>query len=70
MGWANNPKIRDLEPYAKKHGFTQVITIGIRDDGMFEVLSYGRTKALCGDAEKVNKQIYNMIVSGDIIFEN
>ena len=69
MAWTDNPKIRDLEPYAKKHNFTQVIVIGVRNDGAFEVLSYGITKNLCDDAEKVNKQIYDKIISGDIAFD-
>lgn len=67
MGWQDNPKIRDLEPYAKKHGFMKVILVGIRNDGQFEVISYGRTAQLCKEAESANQQIYNRIMEGDVV---
>jgi len=69
MGWTNNPKVRALEPYAKKHGFNQVIVVGVRPDGNFEVISYGITAGYCDDAKKVNQQIYDRIASGDIEVE-
>lgn len=69
MAWTNDSKIRDLEPYAEKHDFQQVVIIAIRPDDKFEVISYGRNKKLCDSAKEVADEIYDLVISGEIKIE-
>jgi len=48
MGWRSNPKIRDLEPYAKRHGYQMVVVFAVCGNGeQYEVNTYGRDAKLC-----------------------
>jgi hypothetical protein len=66
MSWTNNPEIRDLEPYSKKHKFKAVVLIGFRGDGRFTVNSFGQNKSLCKLAEKVNDAVAEALEIGYI----
>ena len=66
MGWTTEPKIRDLEPYAKKHGYQYVVVMGVHRNGeTFDVNSYGETKQLCKVAKIAGEQLFDMIVAGE-----
>jgi len=67
MAWNNNPVIRDLEPYAKKHGYKMVIALCIKGDRAFAVNSYGKTKHLCDAAKQINEHIYDKVLDREII---
>lgn len=65
MSWKNNPKIRDLEPYAKKHNYSMVVVMAIREDGkQYDVTTYGRNKSLCVAAALAGKQLNKLVQSG------
>lgn len=67
MGWKNDPKIRDLEPYAKKHKLKAVIALCIHETGdNYEVLSYGTTAANCKAAKEINEQIFKKVADWEI----
>ena len=65
MGWKDDPKIRDLEPYAKKHGYQYLVVVGVGMDGIrADVTTFGRTRRLCQAAEIAGEQIMDMIKQG------
>lgn len=65
MSWKNDPKIRDLEPYAKKHGYSYVVAFGVHSDGSgFTVNTYGQTKKLCKAGAIAGKQLIEIVQSG------
>ena len=66
MAWKNNPQIRDLESYAKKHGFKAVVVVCFSGDSKFTVNSYGLDKKLCDAAGKINKRLYTELKTGFI----
>ena len=66
MAWNSDPVIRDLGKYAGRHKFKQAVVVGIKDNGKFEVVSYGKTAALCKKAKFLSDQIYNNILGGEI----
>ena len=70
MAYTDNEKIRDLEQYAKKHGFDRVIVIGFRTQKNmpqeFRLLSYGKNKKLCDEAKAMSSKLYKFIMSGGI----
>lgn len=62
MGWKSDSRIRDLEPYAKKHGYEQVIVIGIKDGKeRYEINTYGKTKSLCDQAKSIGDTIADLV---------
>ena len=68
MAWNNDPKIRELVNYAKKHRFKAVVSICIRDDGRFEVLSVGDDAKNCDKTKSVGDEVFRMMSAGDIEF--
>lgn len=66
MAWNNDPKVRELKPYADRHGFKAVIALCIGEGGKFEVISYGKTAKLCKAAGKVCDRLYNEVSTGEI----
>jgi len=66
MAWNSNPKVRGLGEYADKHGFTEAVVIGVRPDGKFETISYGKTTKLCKNAKRWAGQISSEIADGNI----
>ncbi len=66
MAWNSEPEIRDLGEYAKKNRYKAVVAICFMGNGKFSVNSYGKTALLCGEAKKVNGQIYDEIMRGEI----
>lgn len=65
MAWNDNPKVRSLAAWAKTHGFSQVVAVGIKEDG-FECVSVGTDKRLCDSAKKLSDEIFERIRDGDI----
>ena len=62
MSWKNDPKIRDLEPYCKKHGYAYVVAFCVSDDHrQFAVTTYGRTKQLCKAAALAGDGLYKIV---------
>ena len=66
MAWNSEPTVRDLKPYADKHGFKAVIALCIREGGEFAVISYGKTAKLCKAAGKICDRLYNEVSAGEI----
>lgn len=65
MAWKDNPKIRDLEPYAKKHGYSMVIVMAVHKKGeTFDITTYGRTREQCTAAGVAGDQLHDLVVSG------
>jgi len=66
MAWRNEPKIRDLEPYAKKHGLRYVVLFGVHADGSkYDVTTYGINRLHCDVAAIAGKQLQEIIKDGE-----
>lgn len=64
MAWKDNPKIRDLETYAKKHGYSRVIVMAVHTNGeSYDITTYGRTKALCDSAKVAGDQLQVLVAT-------
>lgn len=68
MSYTKDPRIRELVDYAKKYNFVAMVSICIRPDGKFEVLSVGDTAANCAKTKSVGDDVFQMICDGDIGF--
>lgn len=66
MAWNSDPVVRDLGKYAGKHNFQQAVVIGIKQDGEFQVVSYGKNAVLCKAAKSIADQIYSQIMEGSV----
>ena len=65
MGWKNNPKIRELEPYAKNHNYAFVVVFGVVKGGKnFEINTYGQSKELCNAASEAGTDLADVVKSG------
>ena len=65
MAWNSDPKIRELAPYAKKHGYAMVVVYAVHDGGeQFTVTTYGKTKQLCKAASIAGEQLFELVKSG------
>lgn len=65
MSWRNDPKIRDLEPYARKHGLRYVVLFGVHQDGKrYEVTTYGINRTHCDVAGLAGKQLQELVNNG------
>jgi len=65
MSWKNDPTIRDLESYAKKHGHCMVILFGVHADGdNFSVVTYGLNQSICKAASTAGSQLVEMVDCG------
>ncbi len=65
MAWSDNPKIRDLEPYAQNHDYMYVVLFGVRIGGeVFDVTTYGRTPKLCKAAAVAGDELAHLVKSG------
>ncbi len=58
--------VRDLKPYADKHGFKAVIAVCIMDDGQFAVNSFGQNVRFCKAAGTVCDRLFEELSSGEI----
>jgi len=65
MSWKNDPRIRDLEPYAKKHGLEYVVLFGLQNGGnQYNITTYGRDRRLCDVAHIAGDQLHGLIQRG------
>jgi len=66
MSWKDDPKIRDLEPYCKKHGYAYVVAFCVDEAGeVFTVNTYGKTKKLCKVAGLAGDRLLALTKSGE-----
>lgn len=64
MAWNPSPKVADCRDIARKWGHRQVIVIALNaDSGKIEMVTYGETKELCGDAKRLGDAAYNAVIS-------
>ena len=55
MAWNPSPRVADCRKIARKWGFNKVIIIALENDkGQATAVSYGKTKAMCADAERLS----------------
>jgi len=60
MAWNPTPKVAAARDFGNKFGKDKVVIISIDyKAGTLEVTTYGRTKEMCGEAEKLGKAIYD-----------
>lgn len=65
MGVTDNPKLTDIEPYARKHGYDLVVLYALREDRqIFEVNTYGRGDELAKAAGIVGEQLGRLAADG------
>jgi hypothetical protein len=63
MAWNPSPKVADCRDIARKWGKQQVIILAIdTNQNTLEYASYGETKELCSDAQKLADAAYDAIV--------
>ncbi len=64
MSWKDDPKIRDLEPYARKHGYQMIVLFAVSENGeQYAITTYGRTKRLCDSAKAAGGQLEELVQS-------
>lgn len=68
MAWNDNPQIRDLAAWAKKHGYNMAIAIVFQNDltGGVGYISYGCDKQRCDWAKQIGDKIHDAIFDGEI----
>jgi len=68
MAWNDNPQVRDLAMWAKKHKYNMTIAIVFQHDlkGGVGYVSYGCDKSRCDWAKQIGDRIYGMMLDGDI----
>ena len=65
MAWSENPKIRDLEPYCKQHGYAFVVVMAVHEHGKaFDTNTYGRNRKLCKAAAIAGEQLSKLVLDG------
>lgn len=65
MSWKDEPKIRQLEPYAREHGYRYVVLFGVKSCGTeYALTTYGTTKCNCDIAKIAGDQLHKLIESG------
>jgi hypothetical protein len=68
VAYTKDPRIRELVDYAKKYNFLAMVSICIRPDGRFEVLSIGDTAANCKKTKPVGDKVFEMMLNSEIEF--
>lgn len=70
MAWNDEPTVRDLDKYGRKHGFKRIVLVGLNQEkGVFEVVTWGKNKKRCDNARKIGEEIYQKIKSGEILVD-
>ena len=65
MSWRNDPKIRALAPYAKRHGYATIVVMAVREGAdAYEITTYGRNAALCKAAAVAGDQLHDLVQAG------
>lgn len=64
MSWKNNPKIRELEPYARKHGYRYVVLFAVHENGkQYSITTYGTTRGNCDVAKIAGDELHKLVNS-------
>jgi len=65
MAWSDDPKIRDLEPYCKKHGYAFVVVMAVHEEAnAYDTNTYGRSQNLCRVAAIAGEQLIKLVEDG------
>jgi len=65
MVWSDDPKIRDLEPYCKRHGYAFVVVMAMHEDlKAFDTNTYGRDRRRCDVAAIAGEQLIKLVQDG------
>jgi hypothetical protein len=63
MAWNPSPKVAAVRDAAEKFGFDKAVLVLINEaTGKFEVVSYGKTKLMCSQADLLGKDIHEAVV--------
>lgn len=67
MAWNPSPQVAIARDFGKKFEYSHVLIIGInpKTDAL-GIVTYGETKKLCADADKMGQKIAEFIESGGI----
>ena len=64
MAWNPSPKVAAARGIGKLFGKPQVVVLMIdQDKGTFEFASYGETKALCAEAQKIGDVAFDAVIA-------
>lgn len=66
MAWNPSPEVAALRDYSNRFGSPIVVALAFNADGSFNLISYGKTKALCGTAKRIADAIRKGIDEGVI----
>jgi hypothetical protein len=61
MSFNPSLKVADAREYGAKHDKAIVVIFAIGQDGIAEVISYGKDKALCREAKYYGKRIFQAL---------
>ena len=65
MSWKDDPKIRELEPYAKKHGYLTIVLFAVHEGAeQYNITTYGRDAKLCKAAAVAGGQLHELVQAG------
>jgi len=64
MAWNPSPQVAAARDFGKMFDKEVVIVFHANAAGQFGYASYGRTKALCGEAKKMADMMYNAAIEG------
>jgi len=63
MSWNPSPKVADARELARKWGFKQVIILALDPaEGNMVTVTYGETKRLCSEAERLGTAAEEAVV--------
>ena len=65
MVWNPSPKVAAARDFGEKFGYSQVLILAIGTD-TFEIVSYGKNRPLCKDAEKMGDKLSKLIQDGEL----
>ncbi len=64
MAWNPSPKVAEARDIAQRHGMDKVIIVMIDEAaGGFDVVSYGKTKAMCRQADGLGKHLHRQTIA-------
>lgn len=62
MAWNDDPLVRDLADYCKKHKFPVGIFWGITENGKHaQLVSFGKNRGLCNEAKDIGNKVVDAI---------
>jgi|GEM_PF-5212271 len=65
MAWNDDPRIRELEPYAKKYGYLTVVLFAVHEGAKkYNITTYGRDAKLCKAAACAGDALHDIVQAG------